>query len=105
MFYILAYSPVLFGIDINPFFICIALHFLLISTNKIGVLIMAKTNNLNIRVDDHTLKAIDEIAYRLGWDKGGRSKVVDLALQDFFDVYQIWTGRILDNRIALDRNL
>lgn len=55
---------------------------------------MAKTNNINVRVDDHTLSTIDELALKLGFTSGGRSKVVDLALQDFFDVYQIWTGRI-----------
>jgi len=55
---------------------------------------MAKNLNINVRVDEITLKTIDDIAVRLGFTTGGRSKVVDLALQDFFDVYQLWTGRV-----------
>ena len=55
---------------------------------------MAKNLNINFRVDEITLKTIDEIAARLGFITGGRSKVVDLALQDLFDTYQLWTGRI-----------
>lgn len=55
---------------------------------------MAKTNNINVRVDDKTLETIDDVAQRLGFSTGGRSKVVDLALQDFFDTFQLWTGRV-----------